>query len=317
MNPFVSVIIPTWNGRDHLELCLPALAAQRYTPFEIIVVDNGSTDGTVAWLAEAWPHIRVVALPENRGFTGGVNAGIDAATGEWLALLNNDTEAEPRWLSEALAVAERHPAAGMVASKLMLWDEREKIHSAGDFFTLSGRAGNRGVWQPDGPAFNNEEWIFAPCAGAALYKRALFEKVGTFDERFGSYLEDVDLAWRAQLAGFRCIFAPKAIVYHRVSATGGGPLGSYYDGRNAFYVLLKNMPASLLRRHWPAIVRAQLSISVDALRAWRGAAARARLRGQLAGLLSIPKLLRWRREVQALRSRAVSDADIEAMLLRE
>ena len=314
MRPLVSIIIPTWNGKHHLALCLPSLAAQTYDPFEIIVVDNGSEDGTVAWLRAGWPHVRVVSLPENRGFTGGVNAGLAEARGEWLALLNNDTAAEPTWLAEAVAAAQRHPQAGMVASKLKLWDERDKLHSAGDFYTVSGRPGNRGVWLEDGPEYSREEWVFAPCAGAALYHHDLFERMGTFDERFGSYLEDIDLAWRAQLGGFRCIYAPRAVVYHRVSATGGGALGSYYNGRNWFYVLVKNVPASIIARYWPGMVREQLRITAEALRAWRGEAARARLRGQIAGLLSIPKLLRWRRDVQALRDPAVRDEDIEGML---
>lgn len=312
--PLVSIVIPTWNGRHHLELCLPALAAQSYRPVETIVVDNGSTDGTVAWLASAWPFVRVVALPENRGFVGGVNAGITQARGEFIVLLNNDTEPEPDWLEQLVAVALRNPEAGMVASKLMLWEDRTRIHSAGDFYTVSGRPGNRGVWEPDDERWGEEEWIFAPCAGAALYRRALFDKVGLLDERFGSYVEDVDLAWRAQLAGFRCRFAPKAVIYHRVSATGGGSLASYYNGRNWIYALVKNVPGPILRRYWPAMVREQLKISWEAMRAWRGAAARARLRGQVAGLMALPKLLRWRRENLARRNPDVSDEALLALL---
>lgn len=313
-NPLVSIIIPTWNGKQHLESCLPSLARQSYQPAEVIVVDNGSRDGTVAWLGQAWPAVRVVALAENRGFTGGVNAGIQAARGEFLVLLNNDTEAEPDWLAQLVATAQRHPDAGMVASKLKLWDDRSRLHSAGDFYTVGGRPGNRGVWEEDDGRWDAEEWIFGPCAGAALYRRELFDTVGGLDERFGSYLEDVDLAWRAHLAGFRCRFAPDAIVYHRVSATGGGVLSSYFNGRNWIYVLVKNMPASLLRRYWPLILREQAQVARDALRAWRGAAARARLRGQLAGLLALPRLLRWRRNNLAQRAPHVSDATLLAIL---
>lgn len=314
MSPLVSVVIPNWNGKHHLALCLPSLAAQDYAPFEIIVVDNGSTDGSVAWLAQAWPEVRVLALPENRGFAAGVNAGIALARGEYVALLNNDTEAEPDWLSHLVAVAERYPEAGMVASKLMLWDERDRLHAAGDFYTVSGQAGNWGFWEQDGERWMEERWVFSPCAGAALYRRTLLDQLGGMDERFGSYLEDIDLGWRANLAGYRCRFAPQAVVYHRVSATGGGPLASYYNGRNALYVLIKDVPAPLLRRYWPQILRAQLQISWDALRHWRGAAARARLRGQLAGLLALPRLLRWRREALSQRHPAVTDESLLARL---
>jgi GT2 family glycosyltransferase len=313
----VSVIIPSWNGKHHLETCLPSLAGQTYRSFELIVVDNGSTEGTVTWLGHSWPAARIVALPENRGFTVAVNVGIQAARGELIALLNNDTEVERDWLEQLVDVIGRHPGAGMVASKLKLWDDRTRIHSAGDFYTVGGRPGNRGVWSVDDGQWDEEEWIFAPCAGAALYRRDLFDKVGLFDERFGSYLEDIDLAWRAQLAGFRCRYAPRAVVYHRVSATGGGATASYYNGRNWLYVLIKNVPGSILRRYWMSILREQAHVTLSAMKAWRGEAARARLRGQLAGLVALPRLLRWRRDNLMKRHAEVNDADLLALLVRD
>jgi GT2 family glycosyltransferase len=204
----VSVVIPSWNGRHHLEQCLPSLARQHYQPIELIVVDNGSDDGTPAWLAQAWPEVRVLALPENIGFAAGVNAGLEMARGRYIALLNNDTEAEPDWIEQLVEVAERHPEAGMIASKLKLWNDRSRLHSAGDYYSVSGRPGNRGVWQEDGEQWQQEEWVFAPCAGAALYRQELFDAIGMFDERFGSYLEDIDLAWRAPLRAARHRVSP-------------------------------------------------------------------------------------------------------------
>lgn len=310
--PSVSIIIPTWNGRHHLETCLPALSAQIYPAFTVLVVDNGSTDGTVEWLREAWPEVRTLVLDRNLGFARGVNAGLRAATGDLLALLNNDTEAEPDWLANLVAGLLRHPDAGMAASKIKLWDDRTRIHSAGDFYTRGGRPGNRGFWEVDDGRFDEEEFVFAPCAAAALYRREVFEEVGLFDPRFDSYLEDVDLAWRAHHAGWHCVFVPDAIVYHKVSATGGGPLASYYNGRNWLYVLAKNYPASLFRRHWCDILHEQLSVTVEALRSWRGAAARARLRGQLAGLITLPRMLMARREL--VRNPKVSDVTLESLL---
>jgi GT2 family glycosyltransferase len=312
--PLVSVVIPSWNGRHHLEQCLPSLVRQSYQPLEIIVVDNGSDDGTVEWLRQAWREVKVLDLPENIGFAAGVNAGLEVALGRYIALLNNDTEAEPDWIDQLIAVAEQHHEAGMIASKLKLWNDRTRLHSAGDYYSVSGRPGNRGVWQEDDEQWRREAWVFAPCAGAALYRRELFDTVGLFDERFGSYLEDIDLAWRAQLAGFKCRFAPHAVVYHRVSATGGGPLASYYNGRNWIYVLVKNVPGSILRQYWLAILREQGRVAWEALRAWRGDAARARLRGQLAGCLALPRLLSWRRANLARRAPAVSDEEILALL---
>jgi GT2 family glycosyltransferase len=179
------------------------------------------------------------------------------------------------------------------------------INSAGDFCRVDGTPGNRGVWQPDDGRFDDEEYVFGACGGAAAYRRSMLDQTGLFDEDLFMYCEDVDLAWRAQLSGWRCVYAPAAKVYHRLSATGGGVLASYYNGRNCIYVIAKNYPSSLLKRFWPQVVRGQARIAFDALKAFRGEAARARLRGQLSALATIPSLLHKRAETQSLRS--VSD----------
>jgi GT2 family glycosyltransferase len=313
VRPLVSIIIPSWDGAHHLGPCLSALRGQTYRPFEIIVVDNGSRDGTLEFLATDWPEVRVVALPRNVGFAAGVNAGLAIARGAIIALVNNDTAAEPTWLEHLVAAMVREPAAAMVASKIKLWDDPRRLHAAGDFYTVGGRPGNRGVWELDDGRFDEPAWVFAPNAAAAAYRREVFDTIGGFDERFGSYCEDVDFGWRARLAGFRCLYVPEAVIYHRVSATGGGTLASYYNGRNWLYVLAKNYPGTLLRRYWRAILREQLAVTIDALRAWRGAAARARLRGQIAGLCALPRLILARRQV--IRHPSVSDYDLEQILL--
>ncbi len=268
-------------------------------------MDNASTDGSRELLAREYAGVRVLALPRNLGFTGACNAGIRACLGDVVALLNSDTEADDLWLQEVVAAFDRHPEAGLVASKMRLFDRRDVLHTAGDFYRLDGTPGNRGVWQRDEGQFDREEYVFSACGGSAAYRRALLDQVGLLDDDFFFSCEDVDLAWRAQLAGCKCVYAPRAVVYHRLAATGGGPTASFYDGRNAIWVIAKNYPGALWKRYWPDIVRAQLSITRDALRAWRGAAARARLRGQLAGLLGAPRMLRKRRAIQS--SRCVSD----------
>ncbi|MFZ5915969.1 MAG: glycosyltransferase family 2 protein [Chloroflexota bacterium] len=303
--PLVSVVVPNWNGERLLPLCLASLRQQTYRPLEVIVVDNGSTDGSLALLAQRYPEVRVVALSENRGYAGGVNAGFRAAQGRLLVAFNNDAEAEPDWIAELVAALDRHPEAGMATSRVRLFDRRDHLHTAGDFYRLDGIPGNRGVWRPDGPAFDEECWVFGAAGVAPAYRRQMLDQIGLLDETFGSYLEDVDLSWRAQLAGYGCIYAPRAVVYHMVSATGGGPMASFFVGRNTLWVIVKNYPGSLLRRFWPAVLRAQFRIAWQALRAWRGAAARARLRGQMAALLGLPRLLRERKLVQP--GRCVSD----------
>ena len=310
--PLVSVVIPNWNGAHHLPTCLESLRRQSLAGVKVIVADNGSTDGSLDLLARDYPEVRLLPLGRNLGFAGACNAGMRVAQGEFIALLNNDTEAHPRWLEEVVAAFERHPEAGMVASKMLLFDRRDTFHTAGDFYRVDGIPGNRGVWQRDEGQYEREEPVFSACGGSAAYRRRMLEEIGLLDEDFFYSCEDLDLAWRAQLAGWRCIYAPRAVVYHRLSATGGGTTASFYDGRNFIYLLVKDYPGDLWRRHWRAVLAAQARITRDALRAWRGAAARARLRGQLAGLLGIPRMLAKRRGVQ--RQRRVGLAYLEQVL---
>ena len=313
-SPLASVIIPNWNGAAHLPTCLDSLRCQTLRDFEVIVADNGSTDGSLELLARDYPEVRVLALGENRGFAGACNAGMWAAQGEFVVLLNNDTAADPRWLEEVVAAFQRHPEAGLIAAKMLLFDRRDTFHTTGDFYRLDGIPGNRGVWQQDSGQYDREEYVFSACGGSAAYRRATLDQVGLLDEGFFFSCEDVDLAWRAQLAGWRCIYAPRAVVYHKLSATGGGVTASFHNGRNFIYLLVKDYPGDLWRIHWRAILQAQLRIAWKALRAWRGAAARARLRGMLAALLGIPRLLRKRREVQ--RGRTVDRTYLESILTR-
>lgn len=307
-----SIIIPNWNGARFLPTCLDSLAKQTYTPLEIIIVDNASHDGSQQLIQTQYPSVKLVELPENRGFTGACNAGMQAARGEFVALLNNDTEVDAGWAAAVVDAFRRHPETGMVASKMLLFDQRDHIHTAGDYFTTDGRAGNRGVWQPDNGQYDQEEYVFSACGGSSVYRRVMLDKIGLLDDDFFFSLEDMDLAWRAQLSGWRCLYTPRAVVYHHLSATGGGVTASYYDGRNLIFVLVKNLPASLWRKYGGRILRTQLRLAWEALRAWRGAAARARLRGMLAGLLALPRLWRKRRAVQA--TRTVSMADLERIL---
>ncbi len=308
-----SIIIVNWNGAPHLPICLDALRAQTLRDFEVIVADNASHDESLPLLARDYPEVKVVALPENRGFTGGNNAGICAAQGMFIILLNNDTEVDPHWLEEVVAAFERHPEAGLVASKMKLFDRRDTLHTAGDFYRLDGVPGNRGVWEIDRGQYDREEYVFSACGGSAAYRKSMLDQIGLLDEDFFYSCEDIDLAWRAQLAGWKCVYAPRAVVYHKLSATGGGATASFYDGRNFIYVIAKNYPSSLWEIYRGAVIRKQWSLFTEALRAWRGEAARARMRGMLSGVLHLPQLLRKRRAIQA--TRKVDDAYLLSLLL--
>ena len=297
-NPRVSVIIPNWNGVAFLRPCLDSLRCQAYRGFEVIVVDNGSTDSSVPVVRREYPEVRLLALSTNGGYSGGCNAGIRAAAGEFLVMLNNDTVAEPQWLGSLVEALDRHPDAGSAASRVMMHDRPGILNSAGDIYRRDGTPDSRGVWEPYGPPYDEERYVFGGCGGAVAYRREMLDDIGTFEEAFFMYCEDVDLSWRAQIAGWNCVYTPNAVIRHHLSATGGGALSSYYVGRNTLWVIARNYPTPLLKQ--------------DALRAWRGAAARARLRGQAAGLLSWPRWLRARHAIQ--RKRRATWEYLEAIL---
>lgn len=315
----VSVIVATYNGLRYLVPCLRALAAQTFREFRIIVVDDGSGDGTLDAVRRDFPAVGILRFPTNRGLARAHNAAIAASDGDYVVLLNNDTEPDANWLARLVAAADAAPDAWAVAGKLRLWDRRDVLHAAGDGFGADGVPRNLGVWERDDGRWDDGRWLWGPQGGAALYRRAALRALSSdgagnpFDESFFMYCEDVDLNWRARLAGYRTAFAPDAIVYHHLSATGGGRLASYYVGRNTLAVLIKDVPTTILRRHWRAIARAQFRIARESLRHIREPAARARLRGQIAVVPMMPALMRARTLVQS--HRVISDAVLERDLM--
>lgn len=296
--PRASVIIPTWNGRGLLAACLEALAAQSEHDFEMVVVDNGSSDGTAEWLRLHHPQVTLIANASNAGFARAVNQGIRAAAGEYLAILNNDTEPESEWLASLLAAAGAGPRVGMVASKMLFADRPQMINSAGICVDLAGIAWDRLGGAPDAPGETERLAIFGPCGGAALYRRAMLDEIGLFDESFFAYLEDVDLAWRARAAGWGCLYAPRARVLHRHSATSieGSPFKRYQLGRNKVWLIAKNYPFRELWWAAPLAVLYDVAAVLYALAARRDLHA---LRGRIAGLRSVAGYLRQRKPYPA------------------
>lgn len=304
-NPLFSIVIPHWNGKKFLQTCLDALRNQSYESIEVIIVDNNSHDGSQQYIKDNYPEVKLIELPENRGFTGACNAGMETAQGDFIALLNNDTEADSKWAESVVDAFLRHEDVGIVASKMLLFNQRDHIHTAGDGFTTDGRAFNRGVWQKDEGQFDKEDYVFGACGGSSAYRKELLEQIGLLDDDFFFLLEDMDIAWRSQMAGWRTLYTPNAIVYHHLSATGGGATASFYDGRNSLYLIVKDVPIELWRKYGWQIIRKQISIAWDALKAWRGEAARARLKGMLVGLRDMPRILKKRREIQSQRKESV------------
>ena len=308
--PLATVIVPTLNGAHLLPNCLDSLVAQSYPNLEVIVADGASTDSTRQLMANRYPAMRFLSLRRNAGFSGNVNAGLRAARGDVLCLLNNDARADPDWVAVCVEALMENTEPGSVASKV-LYEDGRTINSAGDTFCLDGSARQRGNGQPDGPAWDRAVPVFGAMGGAAAYRRSMLVDVGLFDERFFAYLEDVDLAFRAQLRGWSCLYQPLARVKHRGSATGGGPLASFYNGRNLIRLLAKDLPTALAVRMLPAIVRFQVERAGAALSACRGAAARATLRGQLVGLAGLARHLADRPLIQ--RGRRISDEALYAL----
>ncbi|HOU12364.1 MAG TPA: glycosyltransferase family 2 protein [Anaerolineae bacterium] len=242
--PLVNVVIPSWNGQALLVACLEALQQQTLRDFAVYVVDNGSTDGSVAYLAEHFPQAKVITNTQNLGFATAVNQGIRAGQSRYVAVLNNDTEVSPDWLAVLVSTAENSPDVGMCASKMLFADNAQMINSTGICVDRVGMVWDRRGGESDDAAEVGPVEIFGPCGGAALYRREMLDAIGLFDEDFFAYMEDVDLAWRARIAGWRCMYVPQARVLHRHSSTGkeGSPFKSFHLGRNKVWLIAKNYP---------------------------------------------------------------------------
>ena len=244
----VSVIVLNWNGERLLQICLGALLRQTYRDYEVILVDNGSKDSSVRLASESFPEVRVVQLEDNKGFTGGNAAGLRVAIGEYIALVNNDTRADPGWLENLVRPMREDSKVGICASRVLIEGDG-RIYSAGDGVTTAGVGFNRGLGQP-ASFYPDSEGVFSACAGAVLYRRKMLNDIGFFDEDFFIYDEDTDLSFRARLAAWKCVYVPGAVIYHIGSATTVrlSDFHVYHHTRNLEFVWIKNMPIGLMLR---------------------------------------------------------------------
>ena len=309
--PLVSVVIPNWNGARLLPTCLDATLAQMPGDLEVIVADDGSTDESVEIVAERFPGVQLVRLPTNRGFTIAANAGIEASGGEFVALLNNDAEMEPRCLEELVRAIRGDSRLGMCAPKMVYYDEPKTINSAGHACNPDGVVVDIGRGQPDGPWFDQPREVLGACAGAALYRREMLEEIGLFDESLVMSFEDADLNWRAQWAGWRCRYVPTAVVKHREGSSRGiASRRSVLLGlRNTIILWVKDWPAASLLWHlqgiWRGLRRAMASLM---FRGYGGV-----LPAVLLGVVcQMPTMLSRRRRIR--RRRAVAAARFEQLV---
>ncbi|MBN9388636.1 MAG: glycosyltransferase family 2 protein [Chloroflexi bacterium] len=322
----VSLIVLNWNGQRFLERCLDSLAEQTFRDFEIVLVDNGSTDGSVAFLKEKYgdwlagaenPRLRLIELSQNTGFSGGNLAGLEACdpASRYIATLNNDTQADPAWLETLVTALEKEMRWGAACGPMLFASEQNqatpRVAAAGIEVRRNGLALDRQLgqpWQPDEPPTE----VFGPCAGAALYRRKTLEQVGFFDPAFFAYLEDADLAWRLRLAGWPTVYLAGALVWHEYSGTGGqgSPFKNFQLGRNRPWVILKNWPVRLLLKHFFSIAAYDLAASLYTLFKGDFQPTRGRLAALAPGHLK--RIWRQRRDIQ--RKRKIQPDELEKWL---
>ena len=252
----VSVIIPNYNGMAYLEGVLSSLEQQEFQNFETILVDNGSSDGSVAFTMGNYPWVHIIDLPDNFGFSRAVNEGIYAARAPYVLLLNNDTEVDRYFVGEMLAAIKRHRRAFSCSARMICYHDRDKLDDAGNYYSALGWAFARGKGK-DVHSCESEDKIFTSCAGAAIYRKKIFEKIGYFDEEHFAYLEDIDVGYRARINGYENWYAPKAIVYHIGSGTSGSRYNHFktrYSSRNNIYLIYKNMPFLQILLNLPFLI---------------------------------------------------------------
>lgn len=313
----IYIIIPNYNGFEHLKVCFDSLYKQTYKDFEIIFVDNGSDDNSVNFIQKEYPGVEIIKNKTNLGFAKSVNIGINYAIKEknanCILLLNNDIECKDNFLEE-MSKGFVTKEIGSVACKMLNYFDRSILDDAGDFVKVNGSPFARGNGEKDIGQYDKEEFIIGACAGAALYKREVFEKVGLFDEDFISYYEDVDFALRMQLMGYKCYYNPKAICYHKRGATTKNNTGyqTMLCEKNLMALRIKNYPLITLLKY------EFLFIAVRIQRYWRFLHHHSfklfsqAIKGYFLGILQIPKLFVKRMHIQ--RTKTINRKYFEDML---
>jgi GT2 family glycosyltransferase len=312
-HPIISVILTTWNSAKYLGQCLESLAVQTQKDFEIIIVDNGSSDGSLAGIESTWPglSLRVEKLGENMGFAAANNIGSKLACGVWLALLNSDAFPEPDWLEKLLIAAEANLEYSSFASRQLQVNFPDLLDGTGDAMHISGLAWRRNFGYPANLAGLVRAEVFSPCAAAAFYSRQAFLQAGGFDEDFFSYHEDVDLGFRLRLQGFRCLYVPDAVVHHVGSATLGSQsdFALYYWQRNIIWSFVQNMPYPLILEAFPAHLIANILYLVSYTLKGKGKVV---FRAKRDSIRGFPRALLKRKDIQ--KSRKVNLDSISRVL---
>ncbi len=317
-NKLVTVIIPNINGLEHLKTCYSSILKQTYSNFKVILIDNNSTDGSVEFTVTEFPMIEIIKFDHNSGFAKAVNAGIEAALKKhntsYILLLNNDIELTDNFLEEAISTFNSVPDADIVASKMMNFYDRSVIDDTGNFITKKGgTAYPRGNGQKDTGQYDTPEYIFGACAGAAFYRKEVFEKTGLFDEDFFAYLEDIDLSFRAQLAGLKCYYQPKCVCYHK---RGGSTISTIkfqmkMNERNGVWLRFKNFPFLMYVYYQPLLALSRIKRLAGIYSSAGLQTALIALWGYILGIAGLPLQIIKRLGIQ--RTKKVSDKYIRSL----
>lgn len=298
----VSVVIPNWNGKRFLAGCLDSLFDQSYPNVEVVIVDNGSRDGSVEFIQANYPKVKLVTFEVNTGFSVAVNRGIRESSGEYVALLNNDTVVDKDWASELVRAMLEHPEIASAGCKMLAYDDHTLLDGVGDGYRRGGLPGRIGHKERDTGRFNVPRYILGACGGAALYRRSLFDEIGYFDDDYFAYLEDVDLGLRAQSAGYKCLYVPTSIVYHLgCGTTGSGysPLVVRLSAQNNLNTIIKNIPFKLIVKFLPHILFWQFYYL--AVVTVRGGQIIPWIRGTFQAIFLLPKMLKKRQDIMSRR----------------
>lgn len=307
----ISAIVLNWNGKRFLKECFDSLLDQTVRDYELIMVDNGSTDGSVEFMKDNYPQVKLVLLESNLGFCRAMNAGIKKAKGEYISLFNNDVVVDKDWMGVMGAALKDNPQAGICASKILFYKEPQKINSAGDTFDISAEAHNRGFGQADNGRFNKKEFVFSATAAACIYRRTMLDEIGLFDEDFFNTYEDLDLSFRAHLRGWRCLYVPEASVRHHWLGTIGyySPMNIFYMSKNNLNILVKNMPLGLIKKYALFIFKRHMIISLSLTSTGSYSAF---IRGKLRYLSQLPAMLKKRNAI--LKNKKISLKELEGLL---
>jgi GT2 family glycosyltransferase len=305
----ITVLIPNWNGMKWLGDCMKSLSEQDMQNFRTILIDNGSVDGSVAFVKESYPDVEIIELTRNIGFANAVNVGIEKTATPYVVLLNSDTHVYPDWLSKLLEAIEAssHEIAA-INSQLLCMDDPTRIDDAGDELSWYGAAMKRGHNEP-AAQYQVQTEVFSPCAAACLYRREFLIQTGGFDSSFFAYLEDVDLGLRGRLLGYRYLYTPNAKVLHK--GHGAGLPDAVYVKmitRNRLLLFAKNIPGRLLLRNVPKLLYGQLYFLIAYAHPWSS------IQGFMLFLGALPQVISTRRKI--FRQTVLSTDEIDVLLQR-